>query len=167
MGHPEPIFKHNVTLRRSPAILLSLQVMCALHNAHTSHMLFSIVRILHFIFCLNSQRLSIFSCSIFLVFLSFRFVFFLCHYCRYSLAFAQDYTSTEIISYLINENYMESEKRDDTHTHTRSQNGMVEFRLLQKINTYAQVSSSGNASYEKTTMLHLTCMRVRDFRCYF
>lgn len=99
-------------------------------NVHTEHMLFDIVVVFS-------------SFSVQILFISFLFsqfsVFFLLIIVVVviPLGFSRDYTFTEIISYSINENYMDTDKRRRRRQHTKW-NSWV--RLLK--NTYAQSSSS-------------------------
>lgn len=137
--------EHNVSALVS-VLLVSLQVMCA------QHMLFDIV---HYIFCYCSAlRFSsaqfflsyfsfifpIFRCTVdFVVLRSPMLMLLLIRFAWFSFSISSSLSLssslfscfctrlyfTEIISYSINENYMDTDKRDDT------QNGIVEFDYLE------------------------------------
>lgn len=140
---------------RPPVLLVSLQVMCAhctLYHTGTQQPY-------AFWYCSFSFLCSSHRCSIFLIFfcLSSICFSFVCAYFFFlfslsssviRLPLARDYTSTEIMLYSINENYMDADKRDDafpqTHTNAGREIDKMEYSWvwLLKRNTYARFSSS-------------------------
>lgn len=134
-----------------------------------------------FWYCTFSFLCSSHRCSIFLILFclsSICFSFLCAHFfLLFSLSssvirlpLARDYTSTEIMLYSINENYMDTDKRDDAFPQTHTNAGreikwnIVEFDYLKEIPTL-------DSQVVRWTMISIVCMCLAwvewDFQFYF